>query len=180
MSKKEFTKVELEIPKEINVEINDSTLSIKKSENNIKRDFPGISFEKKDDKLIISKIGTTKKEKKQINTVVAHVKNMFKGVGQKFKYELQICAVHFPMNVSKQDNYLIVKNFLGETGERKAKLLPNVDVKVEKEKIIVESTDIESAGQTAANIEKTTKVREKDRRIFQDGIYIITKPGREI
>ncbi len=180
MAKKKFTRVELEIPEGINIEINDSSISVKKGENNIKRDFPGISFEKKDNKLTISKIGKTKKEKKQVNTIAAHVRNMFKGAEQKFKYELQICAVHFPMNVSKQDNYLIVKNFLGETGERKAKLLPNVDVKVEKEKIVVESADIESAGQTAANIEKTTQIRGKDKRIFQDGIYIVTKPGREM
>jgi large subunit ribosomal protein L6 len=181
MSKnKKITCVEIDIPKEIDVSINEDTISVKKGENEIKREFPGISFEKKDNSLLISKKRATKREIKHVNTIVAHVKNMFKGVQQKFKYELQICSVHFPMNVSVQGCYLHVKNFLGESGERKAKLLPGVDVNIEKDKIIVESNNIESAGQTAANIESATKVRGKDKRIFQDGIYIINKAGREM
>jgi len=38
--------------------------------------------------------------------------------------------------------------------------------------VIVEGIDIEHVGQTAANIELATKVKDKDRRVFADGIYI--------
>jgi large subunit ribosomal protein L6 len=36
-------------------------------------------------------------------------------------------------------------------------------------------TDVEAVGQTAANIERATKVWGYDPRVFQDGIYITEK-----
>jgi large subunit ribosomal protein L6 len=115
-----------------------------------------------------------------IGTVTAHIKNMIKGLTKKFKYKLQISNVHFPMTVTldKSKNELVIKNFLGEKKERRIKIAKEVEVKVNKEEIEIESISIEKAGQCAANIEKGTKVRNKDRRIFQDGIFITEKPGR--
>jgi len=53
------------------------------------------------------------------------------------------------------------------------------EVKIEEQIIIVESPDLELAGQTAASIEKLCKITNRDRRIFQDGIYIYEKPGKK-
>ncbi len=33
--------------------------------------------------------------------------------------------------------------------------------------------DVEIVGQSAANIERTTRIRDYDPRVFQDGIYLI-------
>jgi len=89
--------------------------------------------------------------------------------------------VHFPMNVSvdKTNHVLVINNFLGEKKERRAKILPNTDVKIEGDIVTVESPDIEAAGQTAANMEVTTHIRNRDRRVFQDGIWITEKPGEK-
>ncbi len=41
--------------------------------------------------------------------------------------------------------------------------------------MILSGPDIERVGQSAANIERTTKIRDYDPRVFQDGIYIVDK-----
>jgi len=171
---------EKEIPAGVEVEINGQEITVKKGSREIKKKMPKVILEKKDNKVVVKTTEATKKERKQINTVVAHISNMFAGLEGDFTYKLQICSVHFPMNVSVKDNWVIIKNFLGEVKERKARILENSTVKIEKDIIIVTSPNKESAGQTAGNIEKITRTRNKDRRIFQDGIYMIEQAGNKI
>ncbi|MEM3122448.1 MAG: 50S ribosomal protein L6, partial [Candidatus Pacearchaeota archaeon] len=119
-------------------------------------------------------------ELKMINTINAHIKNMIAGIKDKFTYVLEIAYLHFPVTVEydKNKNILLIKNFLGEKKPRSCKILDGVGVSIEKNKIILSSHNKELAGQTAANIERATHIRNRDRRKFQDGIYIIEKPRR--
>jgi large subunit ribosomal protein L6 len=48
-------------------------------------------------------------------------------------------------------------------------------VRVEGSDVIVEGIDVEEVGLTAASIERATRVKDLDRRIFVDGIYIYEK-----
>jgi large subunit ribosomal protein L6 len=115
-----------------------------------------------------------------IGTIVAHLNNLMKGTKENFVYQLEICNVHFPMTLKVEGDLVKIKSFLGEKIERKARILPNAKVEIKGNKIEVSSYDIEAAGQTAANLEQATKIRNRDRRIFQDGIFITETPKGKI
>ncbi|PKP59023.1 MAG: 50S ribosomal protein L6 [Candidatus Altiarchaeales archaeon HGW-Altiarchaeales-2] len=92
-------------------------------------------------------------------------------------YKLKLVFSHFPVSLESKGSELVIKNFLGEKAPRKAKILDGVDVKVKGKDLTVEGVDIEKVSQTAANIERAGKILHKDRRVFQDGIYIVEKDG---
>lgn len=135
----------------------------------------------KDNKItIVPKSRSSKNEKALINSLVAHIKNMIKGVEEEYVYKLKVCASHFPMSVKMKGSTIEVTNYLGEKIPRVLKIKPGVEVKVEGDIITVKSCDKELAGQTASDIEHTTKRPDFDRRVFMDGIYTIEKAGEKL
>ena len=172
----------IEIPEGVSVSVNDSEITVKGNENEVIRKFnmhkingtvEGNTF-----KLVSN--NATRREAKMMGTIWAHVTNMIKGVQEGFTYTLEVANVHFPMNVKADGDKVIIKSFLGETTERIAKICKGSKVDIKGSSITVTSHDIESAGQTAANLEKATRLIGRDRLIFQDGIYITEKPGGKI
>ena len=133
----------------------------------------------KDKKILIQAIKPTKREKTYAGTFRAHIKNMILGVSKDFEYKLKICSGHFPMSVTVDHEKVIIKNFLGEKIPRIAKILPGVKCSVMGDEIIIRGTNKENAGQSAANIEMATRIVNRDRRVFQDGIFIISKGGEK-
>ncbi len=172
----------VEVPAGINAEIKGETITLTKEGKKISRRMLGVKIEKKDNMITITTERSTKNYRKMIKTYVAHINNMISGLNNDFSYKLKICAVHFPMTVTvdKNANELVIKNFLGEKKERRAKILSNVDVQVKGDEVIIKSFDVENAGQTAANIETVTKVNYRDRRVFQDGIFLTERKGEKI
>ena len=173
---------EIEIPEGVEVEIDGSLVKVKgvKGENQREFKIRNLDFEKKENKIIIGHKKSTKKEKKLMNTLASHIRNMIQGVQEKFEYQLKICFSHFPITVEIKDKEVLIKNFQGEKIPRTTKILEGVDVEIDGQIIKVSSVDKELAGQVAANFESVTKIRKKDRRVFQDGIFMINKAGREL
>ena len=79
------------------------------------------------------------------------------------------------MTVSIDKDHLLIKNFLGEKIPRKAKIIKNVKVTVNGDIINVSSVDKELAGKMSSIIEQSTRITNKDRRRFMDGIWMIEK-----
>ena len=172
----------VEIPEGISVKVNLNEITVKSNEKELERSFDlgKVKVKVEGNKFILSAERATRRELKMIGTIAAHIVNMIKGSQEDFVYKLEICNVHFPMNVKVEGNIIRIKSFLGEKIDRTSNVLPNVKVDIKGSVIEVSSYDIEKAGQTAANLEKATRVKGRDRRIFQDGIFITEKPGRII
>lgn len=169
----------IDVPSSLETALARNQLVLKKGEMETIIHFSGFRVHAEAGKVLISSEKDSRKEKRAMNTFKAHLKNALQGFEKKYVYKLQISAVHFPMTVSydKTKRALAVKNFLGEKIPRVARILPGVEVKVEKDFVIVESHDRHAAGQSAANIEQATRVSGRDRRVFQDGVWIIEKAG---
>ena len=118
-----------------------------------------------------------RKEKALIGTFTAHIRNMINGVTTGYQYTMKTVYSHFPIKTTVEGNVVVIQNFLGERSPRKAQILEGVKVEIQGDKVLISGIDIENIGQTAANIEKATKVRKRDVRVFQDGIYITSRGG---
>ena len=173
---------EVEIPEGVEVTLKDNSVTVKGPEGENKRELNTgkLKITMKDGKIKIGHEKSSKKEKKQMNTIAAHLRNLILGVTNKFEYKLKICFSHFPFTVKQEGAKITIKNFLGEKIDRETTLPENVEMKIDKEFIEISSTDKEKAGQAAANLERITKIKGRDIRIFQDGIYIVNKAGKEI
>lgn len=183
MKRKPITE-EIELPTDVEAKIEHNTVKLKGPKGEVSRKLihPLISISLEQNRIQLGAKKNTKREKKMIGTFKAHIKNMIKGVTKGHFYKMKICSGHFPMSVSVVKNEFIVKNFFGERTPRKLKLSPGVSVKIDGDIITIESLEKELAGQTAGSIEGLCKKKRSkfDKRIFQDGIFIINKDGKEI
>lgn len=175
-------KKEIRIPDGVEARIDGRRIIAKgpRGENSRIFSYPEFKVLFEGDKIILLCENATKREKTMIGTYSSHINNLLAGVKQGFDYKLKICSGHFPMNVSVKDDKVMISNFMGEKVPRKAKISNGVDVKVEGDMIIVSGYDKEKVGQSAANIELATRRPGFDKRIFQDGCYIVSKSGREL
>jgi large subunit ribosomal protein L9e len=120
----------------------------------------------------------TRKQLACVRTVCSHIENMFIGVTQGFFYKMRFVYSHFPINVTLTDNYVEIRNFLGEKRVRKIKVLDGVkyirSANV-KDEIELTGNDIAAVSLMAAQIQQATNIRNKDLRKFLDGIYVSEK-----
>jgi large subunit ribosomal protein L6 len=172
----------IEIPEGIKVTLDGAKVTVENDGKKNEREFDlmNLTLEKKGNEIIVGHKKSSKNEKKMTNTIASHIKNLIKGVQEKYEYKLKICFSHFPMTVEIKGHEAIIKNFLGERSPRKVKIPAGADVKVDKEIITVTASNKEIAGQAAANFEMVTRIVNRDRRIFQDGIFITNKCGVEM
>ena len=171
-------KEEIEIPSGIQCEVAARMLKCKKDAHELSREITStkITVKIEGNKIIFHCPKGNKAQYKIVMSYLKHIANMFRGLEKKFVYKLQAANVHFPMTLKVVGEHLEINNFLGEKVPRKARILPHVTVEIKGQEITVSSHDKESAGHTVSNIEKATRIKNRDRRIFQDGIYLVSRP----
>ena len=106
-------------------------------------------------------------------SLTKHLLNFARGAKQAFEKKLQVVYAHFPVTVEVKGTDVHIKNFLGEKLPRNARVVGSTQVKVNGQEITVSGKNKEHVGQTAANLVTATRIRKKDVRVFQDGIYYV-------
>ena len=92
---------------------------------------------------------------------------------------------HFPINcaISEGGTLVEVRNFLGEKFIRRVRMAEGVkceNSKDQKDELIVTGNSIEAVSQSAALIQQSTTVKNKDIRKFLDGLYVSEKTTVEV
>lgn len=176
--------VVLEIPKGVSASLDNGVVVIKGAKGEVRRRFdnPKLEIKLEGKKLIIKckSKKTNVSDKMAINTFAAHFVNAFRGVLEGYNAKVKVLSGHFPITVTLEGgNTIVVKNFLGEKVPRKVTLMPGVKTVVQGDIISIDGPDRDAVAQSAAKIENLTRITDKDRRIFQDGCYIIQKAGNK-
>ena len=170
----EISKI-VQVPDDVDVNVEKRKVTVTGAKGTLVRDFSHvpISIEAEDNKTVrVWAEWPRKKEASLVGTVHSHIKNMITGVEKGFSYKLKIVFSHFPISAKVQGKSVLIENFTGERRARRSKIIGDAQVKVQSEDIIVEGTNLEDVSQTAANVEQATKVKNKDPRVFLDGIYV--------
>jgi len=172
-------KESISIPESVKVEIDQGNITVKADKGEISRYLyhPKISMKINDKVIEVSCKNPRRKDKALTGTFVAHINNMVKGVTEGFEYKMKTVYSHFPIKTAVEGNEFVIQNFLGERSARRAKILEGVTVEAKGDDVTVRGIDKEKVGQTVANIERSTAVKRRDIRVFQDGVYRISKGG---
>ncbi len=164
----------IQIPDGVEVTLDGRKMTVKGTKGTLTRSFgyAPISMELAGKELTLTAKWPRKKESSLIGTIYSHIQNMITGVTKGYSYKVKIVFSHFPISVKVKDKMVLIENFTGERNPRKARIIGDVQIKVESEDVIVQGVNLEDVSQTAANMEQATKVRRKDPRIFLDGLFV--------
>ncbi len=168
----------LEIPEGISVSLEERTISVKGKLGTIKKDFTKLpAFLTIENNILkIEPYGTRRKDFAISKTAQSIINNMIKGVQKGYKYRMKIVFAHFPITVKIKDGKVHVENFFGERKARISNIVgDSTKVAIEGDDIVITGPHLEHVSQTAANIELSTRVKNKDQRVFLDGVYVYSR-----
>ncbi len=166
-----------EIPDGVTVSKDGTRVVVTGPKGTLTRDmrFPGIAIEIADGMVTVSTAFTRKRIVAMVGTLASHIRNMCRGVDEGYEYRMKVVFSHFPIQLKLQGSTLVIDNFLGEKQSRFARIEPDVTAKVGNDAVTLSGIDKEKVGNSAANIEHATRIRNRDPRVFQDGIYIVER-----
>ncbi|KAI8928255.1 ribosomal protein L6, alpha-beta domain-containing protein [Entophlyctis helioformis] len=170
------------IPEGVSVKVDARIVTVKGPRGELTKSIRHVNVEvtrASKDKLRVRVWHGARKHVACIRTVCSHIENMIKGVTKGFEYKMRFVYAHFPINanVSADKKLIEVRNFLGDKNTRRVQMLDGVtvDLTSNKDEIVLVGNDIQNVSQSAATIQQSVLVKNKDIRKFLDGIYVSEK-----
>ena len=125
--------------------------------------------------IVLKSLGTRKKDYAIFKTSESIINTLIKGVQQGYTFKMKIVYAHFPITVKVKDNNILVENFQGERAARVSKIVGDTKVVTKGDDVVITGPVLTDVSQTAASLQQNTKVKNKDHRVFLDGIYLFEK-----
>jgi large subunit ribosomal protein L6 len=168
--------LEVKVPEGVTIDIKGSEVETKGSLGTNKRTFNDalLVVQKGDGKITISSIKDpilAKKAMKAEQSFKKELENDISGVTQHFERNMKAVFAHFPINMEVKGDRLNINNIIGERTPRIAKIVGSAKIEVKGQALRVYGTSLDEVSQTAANIRLACRIRNKDSRVFQDGLY---------
>ena len=130
-----------------------------------------INIEIKDNKVILKSTGYKKRDYAILHTARSIIRNICEGLIVGYSIKMKVVYAHFPITVKIDGKTIVIENFQGERAPRKTHIVGNTKVVPKGDDVLLTGEVWTDITQTAANIELKTKVKNKDHRVFLDGIY---------
>jgi large subunit ribosomal protein L9e len=173
----------VKVPEGVDVSVKSRVVTVKGHRGTLVKSFKHLSLDifMKDAKTVqVEKWFGKKKELAAVRTVCSHITNCIKGVTYGYKYKMRAVYAHFPINctISESGSLVEVRNFLGEKFIRKVRMHDGVtceNSKDQKDELVLVGNSVEGVSQSAALIQQSTTVKNKDIRKFLDGLYVSEK-----
>jgi large subunit ribosomal protein L6 len=156
----------IEIPEGVNVAVDGTKVTVSGPKGQVQKAFSPRAAIKVDGNKVDVTAGKALK-----GTVEAVISNMMSGAKDGYEKKMKVLYAHFPVSIEVKGQDIMIKNFLGEREPRRTKLVGDTKVQVKGQSVTVSGADKEAVGQTAANLKNILRIKDKDPRIFQDGIY---------
>ena len=152
--------------------------SLGKTRKDFKRTPVDLSIDGKN--VILKSVGIRKRDYAIFNTAQSIIKSLIEGVQKGYTFKMKIVYAHFPITIKVKDGNILVENFQGERAPRISKIRGDTKVIIKGDDVILTGPVLTDVSQTAASLQQNTKVKNKDHRVFLDGIYLFKKsPGIE-
>jgi len=134
-----------------------------------------VNIEINENKVLLKAIGSKKRDYSILHTSRSIIRNICEGLIEGYTIKMKVVFAHFPITVKVEGKKILIENFQGERAARTTKIVGNTKVIPKGEDVILTGEVWTDITQTAANIELKTKVKNKDHRVFLDGIYVYQK-----
>ena len=168
---------EIEIPEGVTVTYKKPIVTVEgplgKTYKNFKK-IP-VTIEVADGKVLFKAQGTRDKSRAIMNTARSIIRNLCEGVVEGYTIKMKIVFSHFPITVKVEGKQVLIENFQGERAPRKTNIWGETKVVPKGDDVIITGHVLTDVSQTAAEIENNSRVKNKDHRVFLDGIYKFEK-----
>ena len=141
MSTKQIEKsaIEIQIPKDVKVNLKGSILQVQGPLGKAYKNFKKIPvlIQINDNKILLSRIGERKKHQAIFNTSKSLIQTLCTGVVDGFTIKMKVVYSHFPVTVQVEGKKVLIKNFQGERAPRISVIKGATKVTVKGDDVII-------------------------------------------